>query len=132
MSVRFEPDLPGFRWTRWHGSAAVVLVLALSLAGCMTARDADLPPPRIDAAEGAVAPAGLADIRKGMTQREVLRILRPFHQVMHAADANPDMPIMDVFAYVEDGQTKYGEILYDGDRVVDVRYGYTEYFVLIS
>jgi hypothetical protein len=132
MSAWTKPDLLGIRWPRGLGSAAVVLVLALSLAGCMTATDVDLPPPRTDAAEGAVAPAGLTEIRKGMTQREVLRILRPFHQVMHAADASPEMPIMDVFVYVEDGQTKYGEILYDGDRVVDVRYGYTERFVLIS
>jgi hypothetical protein len=124
------PDLRGLRWAKGLGGA--VVALALSLAGCTIARDADLPPPRTDAAEGAVAPAGLADIRKGMTQREVLRILRPFHQVSHAADASPDMPIMDVFVYVEDGQTKYGEIFYDGDRVVDVRYGYAERFVLIS
>lgn len=115
------------------GGAAVVFALAVSFPGCTTvAPERDLLPVRTDAAEGAVAPAGLADIRAGMSQREVLRILSPFHVVKHAADASPDMPIMDYFVYIEDGQSKWAEIFYDSDRVVDARYGYVEPFVLIS
>ncbi|MFN5995737.1 MAG: hypothetical protein ACK47C_15890 [Paracoccaceae bacterium] len=117
----------GFHHPRSSGFA---LFLAISLAGCATTDDRPpLSPHQIYAPEGAVAPPGLGEIRAGMTQREVLRILRRFHKVTHAADASPDMPIMDVFQYVEEGTVKYGEIFYEGDRVTDVRYGFSETFV---
>ena len=112
---------------------SLALALATALAGCVTTDDRPpLAPRQIDAQEGAVAPPDLSEIRAGMTQREVLRILRPFHKVFHADDASPDMPIMDVFLYVQNGEVKYGEIFYDDDRVTAVRYGYSEQFVLIS
>ena len=112
---------------------AAALVLALALAGCVTpGEETALPPVRMTAPEGAVAPAGLGDIRKGMSQKQVLRLLRPHHVVRHAADATPDAPLVDYFIYTEDGVTKFAEIFYDGDRVHELRFGYAEPLVLID
>lgn len=115
------------------GRAAVALVLALSLGACVApGEDPALPPVTMTAPDGAVAPAGLSDIRKGMSQKQVLRLLRPYHAVRHAADATPEAPLVDYFTYIEDGVTKFAEIFYDGDRVHEVRFGYAEPFVLVD
>lgn len=66
-----------------------------------------------------------------MPQSEVLGILRPIYDVIHAADAEPTLPIADFFPYSEDGVTKYIEISYDDSGRVDwIRFGYQKTFVL--
>lgn len=66
-----------------------------------------------------------------MPQAEVLGILSPTYDVIHAADAEPTQPIADFFPYSEAGVTKYIEISYDDSgRVYWVRFGYEETFVL--
>lgn len=66
-----------------------------------------------------------------MSQAEVLGILGTTYAVIHAADAEPSLPIADFFPYTEDGDTKYLEVSYGADGRVDwIRYGYEETYVL--
>ena len=79
---------------------------------------------------GAIAPTGLSSIKKGMSQDEVLRTLQPMYLIQHAADAQPGMPLVDYFTYIDSEQEKYVEIFYERDSVLDVRFGYTTPFVM--
>lgn len=85
---------------------------------------------RITAPEGAIMPAGLEKIKLDMSQAEVLRILRPLHDVKHWASATPEFPDGDYFNYEQGGKILYAEVMYDGTYVIEIRYGYEDSFVV--
>ncbi len=75
--------------------------------------------------EGAVAPAGLDQIVREMSQREVLKILGPRYRITHATTADEVFgPVADSFQYMENGGLKIAEVFYDTDgRVEAIYYG---------
>lgn len=75
-------------------------------------------------------PAGLEQIRLDMSQAEVLRILRPLYDIIPSGDATPEFPTADRFTYEHDGKTLYGEVMYNGTTVTQIRYGYEDSFVV--
>ncbi len=108
------------------------MLALLVLAGCKTQpNEAASFPEYVISPKDAVPPDGLDRIRKGMSQEEVLTILGALYPVIHAADAEPSLPIADFFPYREGGFTKYIEISYRDDGRVDwIRYGFEKTYVL--
>jgi hypothetical protein len=81
--------------------------------------------------DGAIAPEGVSEVNRGMSQQKVLDVLGALYRVIHAADAEPSYPIADFFPYIENGERKYIEVSYDDNGNVDwVRFGYKQTYVL--
>ena len=109
------------------GTAACLLLLACTPASQVRSEALDY----IVSPDGAVAPPGVSQLKRGMSQEAVLSILTPLYSVTHAADAEPGSPIADFFAYSEDGETKYIEVSYDDGGNLDwLRFGYSKTYVL--
>jgi hypothetical protein len=112
-----------------------MMISAFACLGLFACTEVDQARPQtLDFAEApkeAIAPAGVNLIREGMPQKEVLAILGPIYPVIHAADADPNFLIADFFPYLEDGETKYIEIIYDDSgKVYRLRFGYKETYDL--
>ena len=111
--------------------ATLLLPLSGTIAGC--APEGELREGEMNFLSypsGAIAPTGLRSIKKGMGQDEVLRTLQPMYLIQHAADAQPGIPLVDYFTYIDGEQEKYVEIFYERESVLDVRFGYTTPFVM--
>lgn len=144
QKTRFEGRVRLIRAAKWAigqkiGRAALMSAALLPLGGvltaCMPAKEpvVEMNEPiklRIIAPEGAIMPAGLEKIKLDMSQSEVLRILSPLHDVIHSGDATPEFPTADRFTYEQDGKVLYGEVMYNGTSVSEVRYGYEDSFVV--
>ncbi len=119
--------------------AALIFAALVPLSGAITACTQEKEPvvemvdetkPRVMAPEGAIIPAGLDRIKMGMSQAEVWKILSPLYDVRHWGSATPEFPTGDFFNYEQDGKILYGEVMYLGTSVRDIRYGYEESFTI--
>lgn len=144
QKTRFDDQEPSTRAAKWAfgpkiGRAALIFAVLVPLSGAITACTPEKEPVVemgeqieliVRAAEGAIIPVGLDQIKLDMSQAEVLRILSPLHNVKHWASATPDRPKGDYFTYEQGEKTLYAEVMYNGTSVSEIRYGYEDSFVV--
>lgn len=82
--------------------------------------------PLYRAPTNAVMPDGVSEIKMGMNQAEVHRILG--HRYSGFTTSGPIHPysVVDVFEYSEDGTPMHIEIWYADNQVAEIKYGYDQ------